>query len=520
MASPKSSRTSRHCVYNSGSDCLYPAVTSLPIRTTATPTHVRSIPATLASSSSASSSSTSSTEDSERIFDHSPLGLRADSPTTPPDDLMNTTGSGNSKASTDFEREGTPLVKVRSRPKRPSLVSTAAAADPRYRIEKVTVGPRASRATARRSASPPQIKPLIHTDEIKRLHHSSLAFSKSTSSIPLPLEDVFVGSPQNPHILGSEQMEWIGPNALENSLDVESCDGAHRDKSEQLGDGVSMLEREGSEPDGVQSEGEYNEDATTNFQSYKCTPEDAPKDNPPDSTNLKFIPFRRKDRDLCSINESIIEAMKSHRKAKAAPGWTYVFECPTRAPGHLKIGSTVHMNEREKVLKKCERELIHVKDKDRNAFDYHSIVESLVHQEFHNKRRVLRCICGTNHQEWFEVKKDVALKSICRWRTWVKIQRPYDKEWKLKPYWQWKVRNLPKSLANVDWDDWVRPNRREYYLQYWYEEFGKDYYLALEGHIKRKDKHFCQIGVILLLSMYLLFGGTCFALTMVGLILL
>lgn len=246
--------------------------------------------------------------------------------------------------------------------------------------------------------------------------------------------------------------------------------------------------------------------------------EDGPNVDCHDCDPLKFTRYGKEELDICSINETIIEAMKKTKNPKD-PGWTYIFKSPTRAPGHLKVGISEHMNRRKKSLQKCFGTLIRVQDSDEDAFDFYAIPETLCLLEFHNRRKRVICDCKKTHKEWVEVTEDVLLKSVGRWRNWIKIQRPYDNEWKLTPYWEWKVKNLSKTISRVDWDDWTQPERSDYFW-YWYNEFGRGYRVNIGKRFERKDMHFWLVGVTLLLCMHLVYGWACFMLNLVALILI
>jgi hypothetical protein len=415
-----------------------------------------------------------------------------------------------------IEVEDSPLLKVRRRPKRPSL---ALGGDYTQRL--TTNRKIAPRPSGLHSTPPPRFQPLIRTEEVTHPQSLSLNFLQDAlHSLPQPEADI---SRNDGAIYGQDlEHKDLRELATVEISEEESDEYTSSTNEDRPFDPpkITLGPEEGDEQQPDVGQSDDDDVVLEDFLDDADVPDDHPKTTSHEPVRLRFTRYRVKDKDLCSINESIVEIMKNNRKAKTSPGWTYIFESPNRAPGHLKIGSTIRMNERERSLKRCERELVHVKDNDRDAFDFHSIVESLVHQELHNKRRILSCHCGTKHQEWFEVEKDDALKSICRWRTWIKVQKPYDKSWKLTPYWQWKVRNLPKALSHVDWDQWIEPNRLEYYLHFWYDEFGKDYYVVLQKHFERKDKHFWLIGTLLLFFMYLLYGRVCFVWILVGLLLL
>ena len=55
-------------------------------------------------------------------------------------------------------------------------------------------------------------------------------------------------------------------------------------------------------------------------------------------------------------------------------------------------------------------------------------VERLVHADLAKQRRKDECnTCRTNHSEWFEVARDLAVQVVARWAAWLASQ-PYDQD--------------------------------------------------------------------------------------------
>ena len=128
-------------------------------------------------------------------------------------------------------------------------------------------------------------------------------------------------------------------------------------------------------------------------------------------------------------------------------GWIYIYKCPSQAEGHVKIGKT-NESVHELVTRwhKCGLEITLVQDIDLNAFDNCSLVDRLIMAELHNQRKAYKChVCKTPkgkvrmHNEWYHVDQNVALKHIQKWRSWILLQEPIDRQGALTPFWRWKI---------------------------------------------------------------------------------
>ncbi|KAE8450890.1 hypothetical protein EG329_005330 [Mollisiaceae sp. DMI_Dod_QoI] len=455
---------------------------SLSIRTKTNPTPERPVP--LTASSCSSGSSASSNESLEEIFDNDALQNRPESPTTPPESI-DCLGNSIVLAAEVTNHEDTPVQKARRRPGRPRLSTTQ---DRQHlsnkRYPSVRVGPK-------QINPPPKLKQLT----LKETRDELLRAAESRPAIIG--DDIFAVSDLNQ----AKPRKRAAPHAS----DKES----NEDRPDDTDEHIPETSREHISEHKLQEDGGMEEEDPPQFDRY----------NP-------------RTRNVRSINEEIKKIMEKPKVPNPSSGWTYIM-ASARAPGYLKIGNTMRMNDRDKALKKCEPGFTQIDFFDMNAFDHHSVVESLVHQELYNARKKLYCSYHKySHDEWFQVEKEDALKSINRWRAWVEVQKPYQtyqvisnkpkpgtvvKQWKLSPYWRWKVNNLPKIIADVDWDIWIRPSRLDYW-DYWYEEHWGDYYLTIKTHLMRKDKHFILVGGLMFLAMHILFGGACSTCTLICLI--
>ncbi|KAE9375027.1 hypothetical protein N431DRAFT_336838 [Stipitochalara longipes BDJ] len=127
-------------------------------------------------------------------------------------------------------------------------------------------------------------------------------------------------------------------------------------------------------------------------------------------------------------------------------GHVYIFKAPEYfqekgKPALLKIGQSTDVEKRRKTLKKlCKiKDLTRVEDYEAVPLRMYEKIEKLVHAELSNYRRLFYCEeCRTLHQEWFEVSEDMALRTVQRWRRFIR-QEPYNENGKLKDYWSNKI---------------------------------------------------------------------------------
>jgi len=220
-----------------------------------------------------------------------------------------------------------------------------------------------------------------------------------------------------------------------------------------------------------------------------------------------FVPYRSKSTNLQApklnkfeIDSKIFTYLCSKQKP-IKPGYIYVLESPKCAPSHVKIGrSKGDPNIRlRKWIRECRIPLTKIENKDPDAFDHHGIVETLLSLEFHNERKRYYCrSCLHDHEEWYEIDAEKALKALRKWKKWLIEQRPYNKQGELTPYWRWKVDRLHKELSKVDWEEWTNPWRFDHWLfqlellvSRW-ERFDR----ILRAEFARKDHRFWVVGLV------------------------
>ena len=245
----------------------------------------------------------------------------------------------------------------------------------------------------------------------------------------------------------------------------------------------------------------------------------------PQTNEVKFWVWKSA-KELREINNNIYLCIKSRHAAprqpikkavkRPPPGWIYVFESPEKAPAKVKIGKTKKDPQKRKVeWELCGLPLMEVGDSYKNAFDHYSVVESLIKAELHNERRKHTCPHHASkkwveHEEWYEIDKQTALKSVHRWRHWIIQQAPFDENGHLTPYWHWRVEKLPRFINDVDWDTWTQPKALDY-LVFQFEQFGQGKYTQFKAHLSRKDFRFCLTGGMMVFVLYTQFGivGLC-----------
>ena len=215
---------------------------------------------------------------------------------------------------------------------------------------------------------------------------------------------------------------------------------------------------------------------------------------------------------LCIKNRHAAAGNPNEKPAKKPkPGWIYVFESPEKAPAKVKIGKTLKDPQKRKAQwESCGLPLLEVEDSYKNGFNHYSVVESLIKAELHNERRKHKCPYHTpkewvEHEEWYEIDKEKALKSVHRWRHWIIKQAPFDDNGQLTTYWHWRVEKLPRFINDVNWDAWTQPSALDY-LDFHLEQFGQGRYTHVKAHLSRKDFHFCSTGGMMIFVLYTRFG--------------
>lgn len=168
-------------------------------------------------------------------------------------------------------------------------------------------------------------------------------------------------------------------------------------------------------------------------------------------------------------------------------GHVYIFKSPEyfrtffpNEPPLLKIGMAKDVSKRMEYLRgKCGLfDLARVDDSQDRPMEFYWKVEELVHAELQNFRRLLNCKkcrsargTETEHQEWFAVKEEVALRTVQRWRRFIELE-PYDENGILKDHWSRMIqpKNMEHPNAEEQWNDSRSRDRR---WTKWLDEGGR-----------------------------------------------
>lgn len=281
-----------------------------------------------------------------------------------------------------------------------------------------------------------------------------------------------------------------------------------------------------------------------------------PNDTKVEKQRPVFKPLN-KEMTALDINESIHKCIGKKAKPEKTEncGWIYVYthtsECGKQ---HVKIGRTdTSVTDRLKRWKACNLPIEEQQDSRTDAFDHHKIVETLVSLELSNERREIQCerctpkkrlkaapkatrakpalamedggvsaqlngqvqlpaerqnsnseisnTAKTHHNEWYDIELGKANQSISRWRTWIIVHKPFDKQGNLTPYWTWKHNRAKRSLSTQDWDAWTQPPPEEYYFY-----MLECYYLKALAYCTSHKESFWLRVVIVALFFYICKG--------------
>lgn len=182
-----------------------------------------------------------------------------------------------------------------------------------------------------------------------------------------------------------------------------------------------------------------------------------------------FKPFKTR---MCTreLNESISKYISENQEKtmvlEKKKGSIYILNSTSSsASGYIKIGRAKEASDRASGWKYCGFPIKRANYEKKSGFDYHKLVETLVHKQLHNVRYTYDCKLhkkrnkehDRNHTEWFKVEIEAALHAIETWSFWFDTQRPFDREGNLKPFWKREVEWLKHHGEEVDWAVWTRP---------------------------------------------------------------
>jgi hypothetical protein len=180
-------------------------------------------------------------------------------------------------------------------------------------------------------------------------------------------------------------------------------------------------------------------------------------------------------------------------------GYVYIAKCIKHGPEILKIGKTKRIPDKRtrEVQGGTKVNLEDISDKSQNPFYHYHFLEKVVHFELVDHRLKLKCVSHDGKvrwpAEWFEIDRERAFSVHEKWRNWLLIQKPFDRDGELTPYWHWRAVKLRASIADVNWEEWSKPPTWDYYV------------FRIEAHFDRgrKDVHFyVTSGVVALLSFF------------------
>ncbi|KAF4874947.1 hypothetical protein CGCSCA1_v005771 [Colletotrichum siamense] len=162
-------------------------------------------------------------------------------------------------------------------------------------------------------------------------------------------------------------------------------------------------------------------------------------------------PVTRKSQSTSHIERDLHNLIKDGPSAKNREqqiGNIYLFKVKSATTDVelLKIGRTQKPAEtrRKQIKGVCQH--IHIEEHRRavaEMIDFHGYAEKLVHTELANFQHQWVCSCGTSHQEYFDVREDLAVEVFTRWRDFCK-QKPWAPDGKILPAWEQRLANKPK----------------------------------------------------------------------------
>lgn len=132
-------------------------------------------------------------------------------------------------------------------------------------------------------------------------------------------------------------------------------------------------------------------------------------------------------------------------------GYIYAFEHYSNR-SYVKIGYTIDLARRlDQWNRRCCRTHVYERQGTPIRIPHVSRVEKLIHRELKEVRRKTECSkCDKEHDEWFEISIENAIKVIKRWEEWI-LQAPYEpgfnERWSLKPAFQ---KRLAEFCAPID----------------------------------------------------------------------
>ena len=250
-----------------------------------------------------------------------------------------------------------------------------------------------------------------------------------------------------------------------------------------------------------------------------------PQPMTPLNTTRKVFSRKNEPRSATDIINKLSESLEKNNKKKKVPseeGYIYIYTSPL-CPNLVKIGATKNFpGDRVKEWEStCKIECNRIGDHYDSIFPSFRFVEGLIQEELSNERRSFPCdycrkkskLGPKDHEEWYEISEEHALKVVQRWRRWMLECSPYKSDGTLTYKWKWKLRT--DGVRNGDWDAWTQPftpsDISRYVLHHAWKAF-KEYVPVLRGILMHPGLfiwvaipfvYFCWGGTVTLLSLFL-----------------
>ncbi len=139
-----------------------------------------------------------------------------------------------------------------------------------------------------------------------------------------------------------------------------------------------------------------------------------------------FRPYSEKPYKNPSLSAALTEII--YRPTNETSGYIYIF-WEKGVYGAMKIGRTANLDRRLKEWNNgCKRDHGYhpaTKNKQLDMIPHVNRIESLIHMELRQYRRLRRCDeCSKDHDEWFQAPENYVVSVLQKWQAWIK-QAPY-----------------------------------------------------------------------------------------------
>ncbi len=289
-----------------------------------------------------------------------------------------------------------------------------------------------------KTVSPRSKGPVIFTDGVQGRRSSSPRRTASFLSKPSPVDDVQGSGSAGTNSISPWASAARNPRSHSSSEIVGSSQEPHDYGTSPLRRTLSYLNLPSEGPtrssDPVRAVPTQTSPMLTTLEDEVFT----------DQTGSKFEPR--------VIDMKLLQYIRSTRvyygkTSEYSFGDVYVLRNPAW-PNHVKIGeSGCEVDKRIAQIKgKCNIECLEQSlDTEQRDFLNYKLVEKLCHKELQNFRKKLRCKSCKNkmdspqmHEEWFQVRPEVAVRTVQKWRKWM-LTSPYNDDGHLVPWWRDKA---------------------------------------------------------------------------------